>query len=144
MEAAEDKTFLNFFFYNFVIGSLISHYYRKWLKHPQSHFYWAIPQKSNHFLLFWCILCTTTQDISSSSKNINNMAHISKLSFRFLWLWAQSLQSFSLWILYINMLVITEYVIFVICVNTEIRKQIKVLIIFCYKKYRFFNINSNF
>ena len=43
--------------------------------------------KSRHFLLFWCIFCTTTPDISISSANINNTARISRLSFRFLWLW---------------------------------------------------------
>ena len=60
---------------------------KKWPKQPQSHFRWAISQKSHHFLLFWCMLCTTTQDISSSSENINISARVSRLSFRFLWLW---------------------------------------------------------
>ena len=30
--------------------------------------------ESSHYLLFWCIPCTVTQEISSSSKNINNTA----------------------------------------------------------------------
>ena len=34
------------------------------IKQPQSHFDWAIIHKRHHFLLFWCILCTTTPDIS--------------------------------------------------------------------------------
>ena len=44
------------------------HNNRKWLKQPKIHFYWAIPSKSCHFSLFWCMLCTATPDISSSSK----------------------------------------------------------------------------
>ena len=60
---------------------------RKWLKQPQGHFYWAVPSKSGHFSLFWCMLCTATPDISSSSENINITARASRLSFRFLWLW---------------------------------------------------------
>ena len=52
------------------------HNNRKWLKMPQSHFHWAIPYKSYHFLLFWCMLCTATSDISSSSENINSTAHV--------------------------------------------------------------------
>ena len=43
---------------------------------PQSHFHWAVPQKSCHFSLF-----------SSSSENINSTARVLRLSFRFLWLW---------------------------------------------------------
>ena len=34
------------------------------IKQPQSHFDWAIIHKRHHFLLFWCILCTATPDIS--------------------------------------------------------------------------------
>ena len=33
------------------------------------------------------MLCTATPDISSSSENINSAARVSRLSFRFLWLW---------------------------------------------------------
>ena len=62
------------------------HNNRKWLKQPQSHFYWAVPSKSRHFSLFWCMLCTATPDISSSSENINSTARGFWLSFRFLWL----------------------------------------------------------
>ena len=43
--------------------------------------------ESNHFLLFWCIPCTATPETSSSSENINNTARVSRLSFRFLWIW---------------------------------------------------------
>ena len=43
--------------------------------------------KNHCFSLFWCILCTSTPDISSSSKNINNKGRVSRLSFGFLWLW---------------------------------------------------------
>ena len=39
------------------------------------------------FLLFWCMLCTATPDISSSSKNINSTTRVSRISFCFLWLW---------------------------------------------------------
>ena len=42
--------------------------------------HWAIPHKSLHFSLFWYMHCTATQDISSSSKNINSTARISRLS----------------------------------------------------------------
>ena len=63
------------------------HNSRKWLKQPQSHFYWVVPSKSHLFLLLWCMLRTTTPDISSSSKNIHSTAHVSRLSFHFLWLW---------------------------------------------------------
>ena len=62
------------------------HNNRRWLKQPQSHFYWAVPSKSCHFLLFWCMPCTATPDISSSRKNINSTTRVSRLSFRFLWL----------------------------------------------------------
>ena len=48
-----------------------SHNNRNWLKQPQSHFHLAIPHRSYHFSLFWCILCTVTPDISSSGENIN-------------------------------------------------------------------------
>ena len=34
-----------------------------------------------HFLLFWCIHCMATPRISSSNKNINNTARVSRLSF---------------------------------------------------------------
>ena len=37
------------------------------------------------------MLGTATPDISSSSENINNTALVSRLSFRFLWLWHSSL-----------------------------------------------------
>ena len=60
------------------------HNNRKWLKQSQSHFDWAITHKSYHFSLFWCMFCTATPDISSSSKNINSTARVSRLSFRFL------------------------------------------------------------
>ena len=72
---------------------------RKWLKQPQGHFYWAVPSKSGHFSLFWCMLCTATPDISSSSENINSTARVSRQSFRFLWL----LLYCGLWISYIIM-----------------------------------------
>ena len=52
-----------------------------------SHFYWAVPSKSRHFWQFWCMLCTATPNISSSSENITSAAHVSRLSFHFLWLW---------------------------------------------------------
>ena len=57
---------------------------RKWLKQPRSHFLWAIPHQSLHFSLFWCMLCTTTPNISSSSENIKITTRVSRLSFRFL------------------------------------------------------------
>ena len=60
---------------------------RKWLKQPQSHFHQAIFHKGHHFLLFWCMFCTANPDIWSSSENINSTARVSRLSFRFLWLW---------------------------------------------------------
>ena len=34
------------------------------------------------------MLCTATADISSSSENINSTVRVSRLSFRFLWLWS--------------------------------------------------------
>ena len=40
------------------------------------------------FLTFWCMLCTVSPDISSSSKNIKSSAYVSRLSFGFLWLWS--------------------------------------------------------
>ena len=43
--------------------------------------------KSCHFFLLWCMHCTATPDISSSSENMNSTACVSRLSFRFLWLW---------------------------------------------------------
>ena len=43
--------------------------------------------ESSHFWLLWCIPWTATPDISSSSENINNTTGVSRLSFRFLWLW---------------------------------------------------------
>ena len=61
------------------------HNNKKCLKHHQSHFYQAIPHKSHHFSLFWCILCMATPDISSLSENINSTARVSRLSFHFLW-----------------------------------------------------------
>ena len=39
------------------------------------------------FSAVWCLLCMATSNIWSSSENINNTAGVSKLSFRFLWLW---------------------------------------------------------
>ena len=42
--------------------------------------------ESSHFLVFWCIPCTATP-ILISSKNVNNTALVSRLSFRFLGLW---------------------------------------------------------
>ena len=41
---------------------------RNWLKQPQSRFHWAIPHKSHHFSLLWCILRTANPNISSSTK----------------------------------------------------------------------------
>ena len=67
---------------------------RGWLKWSQSHFHQAIPHKSHHYSLFWCSLCTTIQDISSSNENINNSARVFKLSFRFLWLWISKVNLF--------------------------------------------------
>ena len=67
------------------------HNNKKWLKQPQSHFYRAVPSKSCHFSLFWCILCTATPYISRSMENINSMARVSRLSFRFFWLWWNSI-----------------------------------------------------
>ena len=52
---------------------------RKWLKQFQSHFHWSILYKSHHFSRFWCIVCTATPNISSSNKNINNTARVSRL-----------------------------------------------------------------
>ena len=52
------------------IGTIV-HSNRNWLKKPQSHIHQAISHKSVYFLLFWCILCWVTPNISSSSKNIN-------------------------------------------------------------------------
>ena len=49
-------------------------------------FYWAVSSKSRHFLLFWCMFCTATPGVSSSSKNINSTVRVSRQSFRFLWL----------------------------------------------------------
>ena len=49
---------------------------KNWLKQSQSHFHKAIRQKSYHFLVFWCILCTKTPDISSSSENTNNTSEL--------------------------------------------------------------------
>ena len=45
--------------------------------------------KTTIFLLFWCILCMATPDMSSSSENINNPTYVSGLNFCFLWLWCQ-------------------------------------------------------
>ena len=64
----------------------LGHNNRKWLKQPESNFYWAVPSKSRHFPMFWCMLCTATPDISSSGENINSTARVSRLYFRFLWL----------------------------------------------------------
>ena len=47
--------------------------------------------ESNYFLQFWCIPCTATPEIPSSNKNINIVARVSKLSFRFLWIWCNFL-----------------------------------------------------
>ena len=52
---------------------------KKWLKQTQIHFHRAIPHKSRHSSLLWCMLCTTTPDISRSSKNIISTARVSKL-----------------------------------------------------------------
>ena len=57
-----------------------SHNNRKWLKQPQSLFHRGIPRKSHHFLLLWYMLCMATPDSSSSSKNINSTARVSRLS----------------------------------------------------------------
>ena len=46
--------------------------------------------------LFWCMFCTATPDISSSSENINSTARVSKLYFRFLWLCFHFLFTYSL------------------------------------------------
>ena len=59
----------------------------KWLKLPQSRFHYAIAHKSHHFLLFWCMLCTATPHISSSSENVNSTTRVFRLSFLFLWQW---------------------------------------------------------
>ena len=48
------------------------------------------PSQKPPFLLFWCILCMATP---SSSQNINNTAHVSRLSFHFLWLWRNAVDS---------------------------------------------------
>ena len=40
-----------------------------------------------NFSLLWCMLCTTTPDLSRSSDNINSKACVSRLSFCFLWLY---------------------------------------------------------
>ena len=56
------------------------HNNRKWLKQPQIHFYWAVPNKSCHFFLFWCMLCKATPDISTSTENINSAIRVSILS----------------------------------------------------------------
>ena len=42
--------------------------------------------EGNHFGLFWCIPCPAPPEILGSSKNINNTAHVPRLSFPFLWL----------------------------------------------------------
>ena len=52
------------------------------------NYMYAVPPKSRYFSLFWCMLCTTTSDISRSTENINSTARVSRLSFRFLWLWS--------------------------------------------------------
>ena len=52
------------------------------------------PLKSHHFLLFWCIHCSATPDISSSIKNIKNAVYLSRLSFCFLWRSFKLLMSF--------------------------------------------------
>ena len=41
------------------------------------------------------MLCTATPDISSSSKNINSTAGVSRLSSRYLWLWLVFIDSFQ-------------------------------------------------
>ena len=56
------------------------------LKQPQSHFVLAILHKSHHFSQFWCMFCTATLNISTSSEHINNTTHVPRLSFHFLWL----------------------------------------------------------
>ena len=53
---------------------------RKWLKHSQGHFGWAIPHSATLFPLFVCIFCMATPDISSSSTNINNAVYPDYLS----------------------------------------------------------------
>ena len=86
------KEHLRYFFYLWRSSELPQkpwhhgHNNRKWLKQPKSHFYRAVPSKSCHFSLFWCMLCTVIPNISSSGENINSTAHLSRLSFRFLWL----------------------------------------------------------
>ena len=47
---------------------------------------WGNSHCKQPFLLFWCIPCTITLEVSSSSKNISNTDRLSRLSFRFLWL----------------------------------------------------------
>ena len=59
---------------------------QKVAKTASKSFSLKIPHKSCHFLLFWCMLCMATPDILSSSQNINSMARVFRLSFRFLWL----------------------------------------------------------
>ena len=64
-----------------------SHNNRKWLKQSQSHFHYEILHNKQSFSLFSCFPCASIPDISSLSKNINNVPCVSRLSFRFLWLW---------------------------------------------------------
>ena len=51
--------------------------------------------------MFWCMLCTATPDIWSSSENMNSTARVSRLSFRVLWLWKNKICYVSLPIPYI-------------------------------------------
>ena len=57
------------------------------------------------FFSVWCIICTFPTDISSSSENINNMAHISRLSL--LWLCFKVMT--KIWKKYIEQLKVWEY-----------------------------------
>ena len=72
------------FVINFLISNDLLNCFRKWLKQPQNHFNSGSSQKSQHFLLFRCILCMDTPDISIFRENLNNTARVSRLLIRFL------------------------------------------------------------
>ena len=61
------------------------------LKQPQSHFHWAISHKSHYFFAVLMYPLYGHPDILRSSQNINNLTRVSRLSFRFLWLWSISI-----------------------------------------------------
>ena len=62
------------------------HSNRKWLNSLKVIFTKKLLTESSHFSAFWCIPCTTTPSLISS-KNVNNTACVSRLSFSFFWLW---------------------------------------------------------